>query len=146
MQRTPLLVALVAIAATAHAADVYKWTDAGGVVHYADTEPPAEAKAERVHVVGMADKAASADAKDVDANDAAAIAAATAQRAPEAASLVAAEKQRCDHARQDLELLQSNQPVALDPARTGKPAEPLDDKQRQMQIANAQTLIAQNCK
>src|SRR6516162_5840075 len=63
MQRTSLLIALVGIAAAAHATDVYKWTDASGVVHYADSEPPAEAKAERVHVVGMV-TAAPTTAKD----------------------------------------------------------------------------------
>ena len=145
MQRTSLLVALVAIAATAHAADVYKWTDASGVVHYADSEPPAEAKAERVHVVGMV-TAAPTTAKDSDADGEHAAAGGSTKSPAKLEDAAAFAQQRCDHARADLELLQSNQQVALDPARTGKPAEPLDDKQRQMQIANAQTLIAQNCK
>jgi predicted ATPase len=144
MQRTCLLIALVGAAAAGHAADVYKWTDAGGVVHYADSEP-ADAKAEHVHVVGMATAAAGqAAAKSTGSDDDDAGATDPAKKESDNAATYA--QQRCDRARQDLELLQSNQPVGLDPARTGKPAEPLDDKQRQMQIANAQTLIAQNCK
>ena len=146
MHRTPLLIALVCLSAGAHAADVYKWTDASGVVHYTDTEPPAEAKAERVHVVGMVTTPAPAAAKDTDADDENAGTEGATKKGANAEDAAAFAQQRCDHARQDLELLQSNQPVALDPAKTGKPAEPLDDKQRQVQVANAQTLIAQNCK
>jgi len=42
MNRKLPLLALLLVAASAYAADsqVYKWTDAGGVIHYSDAPPP----------------------------------------------------------------------------------------------------------
>ena len=135
----PLLAAGLAVAA--HAADVYKWTDAGGVVHYADTEPPAEAKAQLMHVGGGSTKSAMADNGFADAAD-------NEVKKPPADTLVTAQaglEERCKRARADLELLQSGTPVGL-PGVGGAPPQPLDEPARRAQITNAQLVIAHNCR
>ena len=61
MQRKFAFIALACCAKVASAAEVYKWTDAGGVVHYADTEPAAALNAQRLHVRGSGTTEAAAD-------------------------------------------------------------------------------------
>ena len=135
-------IALLCAVPAAFAADVYKWTDAGGVVHYSDTEPAGASDVQLVHLNGTA--TAGTTQANAEANPAMAEAAKPAQ-----GTLVAAKSENgdklCAQARSNLELLQSNQPVGLDPGGSGK-AEPLDDAARQRQIANAQSLIARYCK
>ena len=143
MFRTFMLIALAACAwVAAHAADTYKWVDANGVVHFSDTQPAPELKAEKVHVASKPAPAAADDQKSVDA----AKSAADGKPAPNSlVDAVQAAEGRCQKARSNLELLQSKAPVGLDTQGNGKP-EPLDDAARQRQIASAQTMIATNCK
>ena len=139
MKRLFLLLALVCAAIVANAADVYKWTDKDGVVHYSDAQPPADAKAERVPLAGMAKKTAAAGASANDADEAAT----PPKAAPPTlvtASLVA--QKRCEQARTNLEVLQGNSSVALD---NGK-SEPMTDQARAERIAVEQRAIADNCK
>lgn len=143
--RLPLLIALLCAVPAAYAADVYKWTDAGGVVHYSDTEPAAASGVQLVHLNGTATSPPVGTAQPAGERAAAAVEPAT----PAQGTLVTAKSENgdklCAQARSNLELLQSNQPVGLDPGGSGK-AEPLDNAARQRQIANAQTLIGRYCK
>jgi hypothetical protein len=150
MQRKFAFIALACCATVASAAEVYKWTDAGGVVHYADTEPAAALNAQRLHVRGSGtteagangEAARSAGAADTDTGpqaDAAALAGTKVVNGAEAAA------RRCQQARANLEQLQSNYPVGLDAAGDGK-AQALTVAAREQQTRRAQTMIAAYCK
>jgi len=141
MLRTLMLIAAVGGAAAAYAADAYKWVDANGVVHFSDTQPAPELKAQKVHVSGAkaqaTEPAAADDQKSVDAKPAA------------PALIAAADKQdaagRCQQARASLELLQSKRAVGLDDGSGTKPVA-LDAQARQQQIASLQVVIGTYCK
>jgi opacity protein-like surface antigen len=141
-----MVLALAATVATAAAAtDVYKWTDATGVVHYSDTEPAAELKAQLLHLSGTSAKQVAAT-PPADAGSAADDGTQGAQ--PEGNTQTATAPsagKRCEQARADLELLQSQTPVGIDKNGDGKP-EALDAQARQAQIARAQLIIAQACR
>jgi hypothetical protein len=126
----------------AHSADAYKWVDTNGVVHFSDTQPAPELKAEKVHV---ASKPATAAAPAAAADDQHSVDSAKPEPANTLASAVQSAEGRCQKAHADLQLLQSKAPVGLANQGGGKPV-PLDDVSRQRQIASAQTLIATYCK
>jgi len=140
-----LFIALIGAMAAAHAADAYRWVDAKGVVHWSDAPPPAEAKAELVHLPGTGRATGTAvpvtdePAKADDSEEAGE----TKPPGTLASSVQSAEK-RCADARANLEVLQRSGPVGMNTGN-GKP-EPLDDAARQRQIGNAQTIIATYCK
>jgi hypothetical protein len=145
MNRQWVFVTLLVTMAAAQAADVYRWVDAKGGVHYSDAPPPPEAKAELVHLrgtgstTGVAVPISDEPAKADDSEEAG-------EKKPPgtlASSVQSAEK-RCADARANLEVLQRSGPVGID-SGNGKP-QPLDDKARQRQIGNAQTIIATYCK
>lgn len=142
MQRQILLIALACAAAAAHAADVYKWTDQEGIVHYSDTEPPPQVKSERIHMLGTAKKGAEAAANDADE---AATPPAKAKAEPETLLAGTPEftQKRCERARADLEVLQGSGPVGLN---TGGKPEVLDEAGRKAQTERAQSTIATYCK
>jgi hypothetical protein len=133
-----LFMFLAGVATSAAAADVYKWVDAAGVVHYSDTEPPKEAKAQLVHLSGSGANAAEATADEAPAAPPKAADGTVVKSGP-------SDELQCERARNDLELLQGNGAVGLEDAKGG-PAKPLDDASRQSQIARAQSLIATFCK
>jgi hypothetical protein len=144
MKRLYLFIALVGTVTAAQAADAYRWVDANGVVHYSDVTPPAESKAELVHLRGAGSTTGAAvstpnqPAKADDSKEPGEKPAGTL-----ASSAQSAEK-RCADARANLEVLQRNGPVAMDTG-AAKP-QPLDDATRQRQIGSAQTIIATYCK
>jgi hypothetical protein len=144
MQRISLWIALMLATAGVQAADLYKWTDVDGVVHYSDSEPPAQVKATKMHVAGTK-TAGDTDAAANDANDAGAAATKVETPVGTLASSVQSAERRCAQARANLEVLQSKLTVGMDTSGTGK-AEMLDDKQRQAEVAKAQTVIATYCK
>jgi len=139
-----LCLALVLASVPAAAADVYKWIDAGGVVHYSDTEPAPELKAERLHLAGTSTVEAKAGAADRTDETNPAPGADAPREGTQVSSVQSAER-RCSEARNNLEVLQSKFAVGFDAQGNGKP-EVLDDRGRQAQIARAQTLIATYCK
>ena len=146
MRRRTLIFVLACTAAAAHAADVYKWTDANGVVHYADSEPAGDVKAELLHVAGRItpETTAERDARVEDASGgptATATATATQNAGASTPPATGGAEARCQRARSELELLQSGRPVAL---AGGGGA--LDEAARQRQIARAQATIARDCK
>ena len=144
MKRQWMLIALLGFTA-AQAADAYRWVDASGVVHYSDAPPPLQTKAELVHLHGTGSATGAAVAMPAEGADARDSGEAAANK-PQGvlASTVQSAEKRCADARANLEVLQRSGPVGIDTG-TGKP-QPLDDKARQQQTANAQTIIATYCK
>lgn len=128
------IVALIGLAATTQAADLYKWTDDKGVVHYSDTPPPGHADAARLKVkTGVDTDASAAPAANATADndpnkpkDAA--------KPPPQQSLERGAA--CEQARSNLNLLQSKYQVA---DASGKP---LDDKTRQALTDQAKQTVA----
>jgi len=144
MNRAMILLVLTCAAAGVTAADkqqVYKWTDANGIVHFSDAPPPSDTKnVESLHLAGGTTTAAAADQPP---NAAAGSPAANA--APAAAPANATDDATlCKQSRANLELLQSKTPVGIAGA-DGKP-QVLDDKARELQIANAKLSISRFCK
>ena len=142
MNRQLLSFALLCATVSAHAEQVYKWTDAAGVVHYSDATPPKDAQnVQTVRVTGGDRPHAVQPSETTDA-------AAPAEKKPEAApaaptSLADTPENRaqlCQEARNTLELLQSKFPVSM--AGSNKP---MDDKARQAQIAAANAQIVAYC-
>jgi hypothetical protein len=143
MYSKSLIIALLLVCASAQATDVYKWTDAAGVVQYTALEPPANVKAVKMHLVGTASTTAAAEVAAA-ADDESGLPAAQ-NPAQRDTQVIAAEgvKARCERARADLELLQGAAPVALNTADSS--AQPLDEAGRKAQIASTQSIIAHSC-
>jgi len=142
MRRELFMIALSSVAGFAAAADVYKWTDDGGVVHYSDAQPPDAKNAQMVHLVGSTTtQPARAAIAPPEAGDAAEPAPAPTNPVVTGAALP---QLRCDQARKNLEVLQSAGEVGHDDG-TGK-AQPLSAAARDAEIAQAQAVIARNCK
>ncbi len=146
MKRTILLLALCLAASTAAAASgqVYKWTDAQGVVHYSDAPPPTNTQpnVQTVHVTG-GDRPHAVDGQpDAPADSPTPAPTTTASNQPAGGG--DARSKACAQAKSNLELLQSKFPVSVAGA-DGKP-QALDDKARQAQIADANSQIGLYCK
>ena len=143
MNRKLVLLALSCFMVGAYAVDqqVYKWTDAAGVVHFSDSPPPKDAKDVQLMRVSGGDRPRSVDNSPnsepgstpaANANNAAPV-------DPKDANAKA-----CATSRNNLDLLQSKMPVSVT-GPDGKPV-PLDDKAREAQIAAANANIALYCK
>ncbi len=121
-----IVIILLGLSAVTLAADLYKWTDEKGVIHYSDTPPPQQSNAARVRVKsGVSDETETV--ADTDANKAK-------DAKPTAAT--ADKGTNCEHARANLNLLQSKYQVA---DSSGKP---LDEKKRQELTDQAKLAIA----
>lgn len=127
--------AMLFAGATVAAAELYKWTDDKGIVHYSDTPPSKDRKAsQRVRLTGT--ESPSADP-----------AAETAKRpagdgSVPVASVEAQDKRKrvCEQERSTLELLQGDGPLA--DATSGKP---LAANERAERLATAQRTVAMYC-
>ena len=147
MKRKLLSLTLLCMMASAYAApaQVYKWTDANGVVHYSDAPPPLSTpKVETMHVRGD-DRAHAAESADAGSGD-----------KPKDATLVNApplnaavpntpdnRAKACQTERNNLALLQSNAPVNVIGA-DGK-TQPVEDSGRQARIEGVKDRIALFC-
>lgn len=143
-----LVVLFLAPCVCAAQAQVYKWTDAGGVVHYSDAPPPQSTpKVETMHVFGD-DRAhpMPADTKPAPKAGDGSKTTTASNGSPQPLSAIMLEERaaRCEKARHNLELLQSKNPVALDAAGDGKP-QVLDAEARQIQTQITQANITQLC-
>jgi hypothetical protein len=139
----PRLAAMLALAAVlasgvAGAAELYKWTDSKGVVHYSDTPPPKGGEApQRLRLNGTEsptkpDPAAEQKA-ETEAGKAAEATPTTLPDTPEN------RKRFCEQAQAQLDLLQSKFQVA---DSNGKP---LDDKTRAERTAQAKQAATTYC-
>jgi hypothetical protein len=142
-----LSLALLCTVVAAHAAptQVYKWTDANGVVHYSEAPPPPTTpKVETVHVSGD-DRAHAAESADAGSGDKPKDATA-ANASPANAAVPNTPENRakeCQMARNNLTLLQSNAPVNVVGA-DGK-TQPMEDSSRQARIEGVKDQIALLC-
>ena|SRR5690348_1353409 len=138
MRRLPLALVLLLLA-PAVAAQVYKWTDSHGTVHYSETPPPQGTQYKRIDTNGMEQPASPAPAK------AAAPAATTATPAADAGQMPNTPENRaklCSSLKANLDLLKGKEGVMLE---EGGKSVPLDETQRSQQIALAEQQYQQYC-
>ena len=120
--RTLFGIALLCVAATATANDVYQWKDANGVTHYSQT-PPANSTY-KTH----ATRAANSANQPVDA----------AANAP-------VESTQCTTARANIAMLEGKDVVQQDTNGDGKPDKTLSDADRANQLELARAMLKANC-
>lgn len=147
----PGVLLLLALLAAPAGADVYKWTDAQGKVHYGD-QPPSSATLTPYHPK----TSEAAEARAVEARRKAADQAASRrleqEKAREAASgqLAASQEEarrkaeNCQRARANLEMLQRAN-MRLSTVDSQGQARVLDAAARQTEIERANQAIAENC-
>lgn len=138
MHRLPIAVALLLLAPLA-TAQVYKWTDGSGTVHYSETPPPQGTKFDKVTTTGTVEPLAAPAASDADDNR---------EAPPEKAADPVADtpenrSKLCDTLKANLDALSGSGPVVMQ--EDGKNVA-LDDTQRQQQSASAQSQYDQYCK
>ena len=145
MNRVMILLALACTAASALAADkqqVYKWTDANGVVHFSDAPPPKDTQnVQSMRLVGGT--TATASSTEDEGKAAAADASKTVASAPPPPAAEDARAKECEQAQRNLKVLQSDLPVS-ELGADGK-VKPIEDKERAARIAGVQDRIAQYC-
>ena len=113
---------LLSTAATASAANLYKWKDANGVTQYSE-RPPAGKQYETRRITASG-----------------------ASVAEPVAAAEAGESEQCLGARKNLDLLNGSGPVTHGVGADGKPGAPLDDAQRAAQKQLAEAVAAVYCK
>lgn len=137
MKRFRLMLALLAVSASAGAAEMYSWTDANGVKHFSDSPPPPNvAKAKKLKVQGGVTTTATEDAQKPADKDAGPALAAAAGYSPEDI------KRNCDVARKNLDIVQA-QKLPLD--ADGNPADPEAAKEHQAQVDKSNQQIKLFC-
>ncbi|MEP6483231.1 MAG: DUF4124 domain-containing protein [Rudaea sp.] len=141
-----LILAMCSAAATSFAASgqVYKWTDAQGVVHYSDAPPPMTQQNVQTVRVSGGDRPRAVDTDSTPSPENKPIDSSTAETPSTQVANTNDHSKDCANARSNLELLQSKFPVSV-AGTDGKPM-PLDDKARQAQVADMNARIALYCK
>jgi hypothetical protein len=148
--RPAVLLALFLLGGHAFAAQqVYKWTDANGVVHYTDTPPPRSANAQKMTMRGGVSTLVTDDAQ---APAAAATGAAGSGKAGAAGTTSSglmqdspeARAKVCEQARTNLDLLRSKYELSI-AGPDGKP-QALDDDKRQAEIKRAEEQVSFYCR
>jgi hypothetical protein len=137
MRRSVLAVALLLLI-PAVSAQVYKWKDASGTVHYSEAPPPQGTKFEKIHTSGSAEPLA--QPAPVAPQEGAM------EPAPPPAKVADTPENRaklCSSLKSNLGALQGSGPVVME--QGGKP-QALDNAQRKQQIATAQAQYDQYCK
>ena len=138
--RRLLLAAILLLLTPLAFAQVYKWTDAGGTVHYSETPPAAGVNYKLIKTSGSADPIATpapvADPVDNPDESTATTAAKPMTDTPENRSKL------CTSLKANLTALQGNAPVVMQ--QDGKNVS-LDDSQRKVQTATAQAQYEQYC-
>jgi Domain of unknown function (DUF4124) len=137
MHRSLIAVALLLLAPLAYA-QVYKWTDANGTVHYSETPPVEGTKFNKVKTNGSVEPLA---APMPTANGEQTSAAPAAPPAP-VADTPENRHTLCESLKSNLAALQGSGPVVMQ--QDGKPAA-LDDSQRKEQTGTAQAQYQQYC-
>ena len=137
MCRLPLALVLLLLA-PAVAAQVYKWTDSHGTVHYSETPPPQGTKFKRISSSGVEQPvAAPAPAKkEAEAPQTAEPSTTTLPDTPENRARL------CSSLKANLDVLKGKGPVVME--QQGKSVA-LDEAQRNDQITQAQAQYTQYC-
>jgi hypothetical protein len=138
MRRLPFAIALLMLASAA-TAQVYKWTDHHGTVHYSQTPPAAGVHYTRITTSGSEQASTTADSQPaLDSSDGGS-APASASTAP-AADTPENRTALCASLKSNLSVLNSTGPVMMQ--GDGKA---LDKSQREQQIAAAEAQYKQYC-
>lgn len=138
MQRSLIAVALMLLTPLA-VAQVYKWTDSHGTVHYSQTAPTSGVDFKRIETV----ESTAAPAQDAETQTPAV---AETQPAPASSQPIADtpanRKTLCDSLQTNLKMLKGTGPVVMQ--QDGK-STALDDTQRKQQIAADEAQYQQYC-
>ncbi|HEY4292890.1 DUF4124 domain-containing protein [Luteibacter sp.] len=138
MRRIVTLAVLLAACPLAFA-QAYKWKDAQGVTHYADSPPPAGTKYDKVKTSGTVEAPAGANPAPPPA-----------PAAPKAASAGPASdtpenrKKLCTTLQSNMKILSKQQKVSVDDGKGGQVA--LDDAGRKRQVETTQAQMTLYCK
>ena len=137
MHRSLIAVALLLLAPLANA-QVYKWTDAGGTVHYSESPPVEGTKFNKVKTNGSVEPLAAPVPAPTTAQSSATPA------APPAPIADTPENRRtlCESLKSNIAALQGSGPVVMQ--QDGKPTA-LDDSQRKQQTGASQAQYQQDC-
>jgi hypothetical protein len=138
MQRSLIAVALMLLTPLAMA-QVYKWTDSHGTVHYSQTAPASGVNFKKIKTVEPV--AASAQDSAAQTPPPARTQAAPAPSEP-IADTPANRKTLCDSLQANLKMLKGNSPVVMQ--QDGK-STALDDTQRQQQVTADEAQYQQYC-
>lgn len=141
MHRSLIAVALLLLAPLA-TAQVYKWTDASGIVHYSQDAPPQGTKFSKVTTTGTVQPLA-APAASPQPNTEGETEGSREKPATQAADTPENRTKLCDSLKSNLATLQGSGPVVV-MQQDGKPSA-LDDAQRKQQIGSAQGQYNQYC-
>lgn len=137
--RRCLALALLVSACPLAFAQAYKWKDAQGVTHYADSPPPGNTKYEKIKTSGTveapapAPPPAPAPAATANANNTAGGTADTPEN----------RKKLCDQVRKNIDILNNEKVVSMDDGKGG--TKPVDDATRQNQLKTAQAQATLYC-
>jgi len=146
MHRSLIAMALMLLPPLA-GAQVYKWTDAHGTVHYSQTAPDKGVSFQQIKTTGDATHAQDDDAMEPVAESATPEAAPATQPAPAASQAIADtpdnRRMLCDSLQSNLAVLKGSTPVVVN--QDGK-STALDDSQRQQKIADTEAQYAQYCR
>ena len=140
MPRLLIAVALLLLAPLA-AAQVHKWTDAGGIVHYAQAPPPQGTAFKKIKTSGGAEPLAPPP-KQSGADGPNGSAEADARPAQPVADTPENRSKLCASLKSNLTALQSTAPVVM---QQGGKSTALDTDQRKQQIGTAQAQYDQYC-
>ncbi|WP_329741123.1 DUF4124 domain-containing protein [Dyella sp. A6] len=139
MRRLSLAIALLLIAPLA-CAQVYKWTDAHGTVHYSQTPPPTGTKYSRVNIEdsGAPMAASNVSSETEGPSD---------QSPPPSGNLPVADTpanraKLCNSLRNNLNLLKSTRPVVMN---TGGKRQLINAEQRKQQLDDANAQYQRYC-
>ena len=138
MHRSLLAMALLLLAPLA-TAQVYKWTDASGTVHYSQDQPPQGTKYKQVKTTGTVDPiAAPAAAASTGSGGETASASGTAPATNKSGN----QSKFCVSLRSNLAALQGGGPVVM---QVNGKTSALDDDQRKQQASTTQAQYDQYC-
>ncbi len=134
--RHVLCLALLLSSAPLAATQVYKWTDAQGTVHYSETPPAPGTRYQQMNLAGTASPAATSPAPMPAPSPPAPASTAPLPDTPQnRASL-------CASLKSNIATLKAGGPVVM---QQGERQQVLDDKQRQAQLAAAESQLQQYC-
>ena len=142
-----LSVLLMLFTASAHA-ELHKWVDSAGNVHYSDSEPPADARVEQVHIPAAAptpDKSAgkSVFEREADLEKSLKEKQKAEQEAAQKQQEADARKKDCESVRNNLQVLENTPRIATYDANGNRTL--MDDAARQQQIEETRKKISELC-
>lgn len=142
-----LSVLLMLFTVSAHA-ELHKWVDSAGNVHYSDTEPPADAKVEQIHIPAAApapDKSAgkSVFEREADLEKLLKNKQKAEQEAAQKEKEAAAKQKNCESARNNLQVLENTPRIATYDANGNRTL--MNDAARQQEIEETRKKISELC-